>query len=86
MYDAWRHDQGQQGYGVIPPGDLGADTRYYMKRLEGAGLVGPIMQTGPPGAGVRYNKYELTPTLLRLVELLEAGRPDSHSRNGVAVS
>lgn len=58
---------------MFPPSDLGSDSRYYMKRLEGTGLVVPVAQTGPPGSGVRYDRCELTPRLSRLVELLEAG-------------
>jgi hypothetical protein len=54
----------------------GEDQAYYMKRLEGAGLIDPRTRTGPPGAGVHVTAYEPTPTPGRLVQLLRSGRAE----------
>ena len=74
MYETWQNDKEQQAYGVFPPSDLGGHTRYYMKRLEGAGLVVPVVYQGRPGMQAREDRYELTPTLQEMVVLLKAGR------------
>ena len=71
MFEVWRSDTDSQSYGVFPPAG-GADTRYQMKKLEAAGLVVPVVQAADVQ---RQDRYELTPTLQRLMTLLEAGRP-----------
>jgi hypothetical protein len=56
-------------------GHAGEDTDYSAKRLEGAGLVVPVLKGGPPGAGIVHSRVvELTPALTRLIELLRSGR------------
>jgi hypothetical protein len=73
MYETWRSDKEQQAYGVYSPTDLGGHAQYHMKRLEGAGPVEPVTY---PGRETRQKRYTLTPTLVQLVELLEAGRAE----------
>jgi hypothetical protein len=75
MYDMWTKNENfvEQQEGVTAY--AGEDTQYYLKRLEGAGLLVPRLKTGPPGAGVGpATHFAPTPTLQRLIELLRSGR------------
>jgi hypothetical protein len=76
VYDLWENDH-IEGTVVPPRGynvHTGEDGDYYLKRLEGAGLLVPVVRTGPVGAGVRVEGYEPTHTLRRLTALLRHGR------------
>jgi hypothetical protein len=74
MYDRWeRMELMERQQGVTAY--AGEDTQYYLKRLEGAGLITPVLKTGPPGASVPpARNFELTPTLERLIQVLRSGR------------
>lgn len=73
MYDRWEGmELMERQQGVTA--HAGEDTQYYLKRLEGAGLITSILKTGPPGAGVTAGNFELTPTLERLIAVLRSGR------------
>jgi hypothetical protein len=74
--DAWEKNENAERSTGVSAVWAGEDQAYYMKRLEGAGLIDPRTRTGPVGAGVSISGYEPTPTLGRLVQLLRSGRAD----------
>lgn len=75
MYDEWVKNEGtEQLEGVFLRSPELDDTAYHAKRLEGAGLIVPRVRSGQLGSGTPTGRYDLTPTLVRLVRLLREGR------------
>jgi hypothetical protein len=78
VYDLWENDHVEgtvvpsRGYNV----ETGEDGDYYLKRLEGAGLLAAVVRAAPVGGGIRVEGYEPTHTMRRLTALLRSGRGD----------
>jgi hypothetical protein len=77
LYDRWEANEDGWAHmrGVYLGG--GEDSRFYSKRLEGAGLLLARLPGGPPGAPIGdASQFEPTPTLARLLKLLRSGRAE----------
>jgi hypothetical protein len=84
MYDTYYRDQWAAASGIQRP-DLGPDTDYHLQHLEAEGLIRQIAERlANFGSSPRttVHRYELTPTLHRLIAMLEAGRPPSPTKAG----
>jgi hypothetical protein len=71
LHATWEGDQQAAGYGLSTP-NAGEETAFYMKRPKAAGLIESVPPTDT--LQLRTPRYTLTPTLLRLVRLLQMGR------------
>lgn len=77
MYETWRRDTYAAASGTERP-KRGPDTDYHLQHLEAEGLIRPLIaELVGSGAGQAMSttyRYDLTPTLHRLVATLEGGR------------
>jgi hypothetical protein len=76
MYDTYHRDPFAVASGIEQP-NWGPDTAYHLQHLEADGLIRQIVeQIVNFGSSPRTTvyRYELTPTLHRLIVTLEAGR------------
>jgi hypothetical protein len=69
----YRRDHSDQ-HKQIPPNIGGEDRQLYLNRLEATGLVERFFASRPIGAPGFTGEYVVTPSLVRLVQTLEASR------------
>ena len=81
VVDDWRSDQFAVAGGIIPR-SWGPDREFYVNRLQGLGLLSPILDaTGQPPGRVQGTRYMVTDTMRRMIHALEVGGFDGRSGN-----